>query len=41
MAADVTVADLITPAVGIALTTEHHPASANRADRLSRRPRRD
>ncbi|MFB4278699.1 TetR/AcrR family transcriptional regulator [Nonomuraea sp. MTCD27] len=34
--AGVTVADLITLAVGIALATEHHPDPAARADRLFR-----
>ncbi|MFD5895555.1 TetR/AcrR family transcriptional regulator [Streptomyces sp. NPDC060366] len=36
VAAGVTVADLITLAVGIALATEHHPDPAARADRLFR-----
>ncbi|WP_067478739.1 TetR/AcrR family transcriptional regulator [Actinomadura hibisca] len=36
VAADVTVADLITLVVGIALATEHHPDPAARADRLFR-----
>lgn len=36
VAADVTVTDLITLAVGIALATEHHPDPAARADRLFR-----
>ncbi|AOS63298.1 TetR/AcrR family transcriptional regulator [Actinoalloteichus hymeniacidonis] len=34
VAAGVTVADLITLAVGIALATEHHPDAAAQADRL-------
>ncbi|ONK10233.1 TetR/AcrR family transcriptional regulator [Streptomyces sp. MP131-18] len=36
VAADVTVTDLITLIVGIALGTEHHPDPAARADRLFR-----
>ncbi|MFD7653853.1 TetR/AcrR family transcriptional regulator [Actinosynnema sp. NPDC059797] len=36
VAADVTVSDLITLAVGIVLATEHHPDPAARADRLFR-----
>jgi AcrR family transcriptional regulator len=36
VAADVTVTDLITLAVGIALATEHHPDPAARADRMFR-----
>ncbi|MCP2337291.1 hypothetical protein FHU30_002639 [Actinomadura rupiterrae] len=36
VAADVTVADLITLVVGIALATEHHPEPAAQADRLFR-----
>jgi hypothetical protein len=34
VAADVTVSDLITLAVGVVLATEHHPDPAARADRL-------
>jgi AcrR family transcriptional regulator len=36
VAADVTVSDLITLAVGITLATEHHPDPTARADRLFR-----
>ncbi|SES39921.1 TetR/AcrR family transcriptional regulator [Actinokineospora terrae] len=36
VAAEVTVADLITLVVGIVLATEHHPDHATRADRLFR-----
>ncbi|GAA1279692.1 helix-turn-helix domain-containing protein [Saccharothrix xinjiangensis] len=36
VAADVTVSDLVTLAVGIVLATEHHPDPAARADRLFR-----
>jgi hypothetical protein len=36
VAAGVTVADLVTSAVGIVLATEHHPDHADSADRLFR-----